>query len=145
MWRCQEKRFISGEEIYLWRRDLSLMLISYTIYKARFQIEFKSSFCLDLFRDAKPWSGLRQCQARAEKALHYHFALHYHCNASQCFLERGQCGQTASFGYSVVGSNSPPHLMRRDEARQSFVFSLASCKPRAFNEHLPTNICWIRL
>ncbi|MGP9766151.1 hypothetical protein ACT3UM_10505 [Halomonas sp. AOP13-D3-9] len=34
--------------------------------KARFQIEF-------LFRDAKQFLGLNDCQARKEKALHFHF------------------------------------------------------------------------
>jgi len=37
-----------------------------TYYKARFQIEF-------LFRDAKQFLGLNDCQARKEKALHFHF------------------------------------------------------------------------
>lgn len=35
-------------------------------YKARFQIEF-------LFRDAKQFTGLNDCQARSEPALHSHF------------------------------------------------------------------------
>ena len=35
-------------------------------YKARFQIEF-------LFRDAKQFTGLCDCQARSEEALHSHF------------------------------------------------------------------------
>ena len=34
--------------------------------QARFQIEF-------LFRDAKQFTGLCDCQARSEKALHHHF------------------------------------------------------------------------
>ena len=38
----------------------------YRYYKARFQIEF-------LFRDAKQFTGLCDCQARSEKALHSHF------------------------------------------------------------------------
>ena len=42
----------------------ALTLIRY--YKARFQIEF-------LFRDAKQFTGLCDCQARSEKALHSHF------------------------------------------------------------------------
>jgi hypothetical protein len=38
----------------------------YQYYKARFQIEF-------LFRDAKPLTGLSDCQARGKEALHFHF------------------------------------------------------------------------
>lgn len=41
-------------------------LLIYKYYKARFQIEF-------LFRDAKQFTGLMDCQARSEKALHSHF------------------------------------------------------------------------
>ena len=38
----------------------------YQFYKARFQIEF-------LFRDAKQFIGLNDCQARCRQALHFHF------------------------------------------------------------------------
>lgn len=38
----------------------------YRFYKARFQIEF-------LFRDAKQFTGLNDCQARSQKALNFHF------------------------------------------------------------------------
>jgi len=41
-------------------------LTLYRYYKARFQIEF-------LFRDAKQFTGLSDCQARSEPALHSHF------------------------------------------------------------------------
>ncbi|MEI6707170.1 MAG: transposase [Methylococcales bacterium] len=41
-------------------------LTLYRYYKARFQIEF-------LFRDAKQFTGLCDCQARSEPALHSHF------------------------------------------------------------------------
>jgi hypothetical protein len=41
-------------------------LLIYKYYKARFQIEF-------LFRDAKQFTGLMDCQARSEEALHSHF------------------------------------------------------------------------
>ena len=44
---------LEGEKIYLY-------------YKSRFQIEF-------LFRDAKQFTGLTQCQARSENKLHFHF------------------------------------------------------------------------
>ena len=42
----------------------ALSIVRY--YKARFQIEF-------LFRDAKQFTGLMDCQARSEEALHSHF------------------------------------------------------------------------
>lgn len=38
----------------------------YQMYKVRFQIEF-------VFRDAKQFTGLTQCQARSENKLHFHF------------------------------------------------------------------------
>jgi hypothetical protein len=92
---------MAGEEIYL-------------LYKARFQIEF-------LFRDAKQWTGLTQCQARDEKALHTHF------NAA---LSAVNLAKLQAFGCWQQQQAAP------GEARESFVFSLASCKQRAFNEHL---------
>ncbi len=47
--------------------DLQLAGFSiYFFYKARFQIEF-------LFRDAKQYTGLTNCQSRNENKLHYHF------------------------------------------------------------------------
>ena len=92
---------MAGEEIY-------------RLYKARFQIEF-------LFRDAKQWTGLTQCQARDEKALHYHF------NASLSALNVAKLQAFQSW--------QQQHAAPR-QARESFVFSLASCKQRAFNEHL---------
>ena len=36
------------------------------LYRARFQIEF-------LFRDAKQFTGLSECQSRDKQALHFHF------------------------------------------------------------------------
>ncbi len=47
--------------------DLNLEgLRIYQMYKVRFQIEF-------VFRDAKQFTGLSQCQARSENKLHFHF------------------------------------------------------------------------
>jgi hypothetical protein len=74
------------------------------LYRSRFQIEF-------LFRDAKQFTGLTNCQARDEKALAYHF------NASMTTLN-----------------------LSRVEAMKAFaemgpmVFSMASQKQCAFNE-----------
>jgi IS4 transposase len=75
-------------------------------YKARFQIEF-------IFRDAKQFAGFSDCQARDKEALHFHF------NAS-------------------VATVNMARIMARQEQRteEPFVFSMASIKQRAFNEHL---------
>jgi hypothetical protein len=89
--------------------DLSALML-YRYYKARFQIEF-------LFRDAKQFSGLSDCQARSQAKLNFHF------NASLSAVtfaklearhQNGNCGQT---------------------------FSMASLKRRAFNQHLVDRIC----
>ena len=57
----------TGQYAILFSTDLELegMLI-YRYYKSRFQIEF-------LFRDAKQFTGLTECQARDEKKLSFHF------------------------------------------------------------------------
>jgi hypothetical protein len=78
------------------------------LYGARFQIEF-------LFRDSKQFTGLTDCQARAETALNFHF------NAALATL----------------------NLARAEELRDSptpgaQVFSMASWKQRHFNERLLT-------
>jgi hypothetical protein len=53
----------------------------YSLYKARFQMEF-------LLRDAKQWTGLSQCQARDQQALHFHF------NASLSAVNLAKIAQT---------------------------------------------------
>lgn len=78
----------------------------YRLYKARFQIEF-------LFRDAKQFTGLLDCQARGQAALHFHF------NASMTAL----------------------NLLKLEdrqltEGNPRSVISIASWKIRKFNEHL---------
>ncbi|MDQ3754995.1 MAG: transposase [Acidobacteriota bacterium] len=75
-------------------------------YKARFQIEF-------IFRDAKQFAGFSDCQARDKEALHFHF------NAS----------------VTVV---NVARLMAQAEQSidEKLVFSMASIKQRAFNEHM---------
>jgi hypothetical protein len=78
----------------------------YRYYKARFQIEF-------LFRDAKQFAGFSDCQARDQEALHFHF------NAS------------------VTTVNLARIIARQEQrAEEQFVFSMASIKQQAFNEHL---------
>jgi DDE superfamily endonuclease len=76
------------------------------LYASRFQIEF-------LFRDSKQFTGLLDCQARAESALDFHF------NASLATL----------------------NLVRAEDlcmqrGQESQVFSMASWKQRQFNERL---------
>jgi hypothetical protein len=76
------------------------------LYASRFQIEF-------LFRDSKQFTGLLDCQARAESALDFHF------NASLATL----------------------NLVRAEDlgmqpSQASRVFSMASWKQRQFNERL---------
>jgi len=75
-------------------------------YKSRFQIEF-------IFRDAKQFAGFSDCQARDKEALHFHF------NASVTVVNVARL--TAQ---------------EEQKANEPFVFSMASIKQRAFNEHL---------
>ena len=78
------------------------LIVAY--YIARFQIEF-------LFRDAKQFTGLTQCQARNQHALDFHF--------------------NASFT-AVNFAKLETHLVRSTQPASSF--SLASYKCRAFNQ-----------
>ena len=78
----------------------------YRAYKARFQIEF-------IFRDAKQFTGLTDCQARDEQKLDFHF------NASLTAINLAKCEQ----------------FLQRDP-EQPFVFSMASYKRRKLNQHL---------
>lgn len=77
----------------------------YRYYKARFQIEF-------LFRDAKQFTGLTDCQARNQASLDFHF------NASLTALNLAKVDAYLSFGYD------------RDTP-----FSLATQKMVYFNQH----------
>ena len=87
--------------------DLTLdPLDIFNMYRARFQIEF-------IFRDAKQFTGLTDCQARKKEALNFHF------NASLSTL----------------------NLLKKQDREQaensdSKVCSIASWKARYFNEHL---------
>ncbi len=58
----------------------------YRYYKARFQIEF-------IFRDAKQFTGLSDCQARRQESLDFHF------NASLTALNLAKVDAYSSFGY----------------------------------------------
>jgi len=76
----------------------------YRMYKVRFQIEF-------VFRDAKQFTGLSQCQARSENKLHFHF------NASLSAVNIAKATQ---------------YLNQAKEQRKPF--SLADIKTENFNE-----------
>ena len=85
--------------------ELSAQTI-YDYYTLRFQIEF-------LFRDAKQFTGLQDCQARAKETLHFHFNM-----------------ALATVGVTKIEG------LKEQSTPQPQVFSLASWKQRAFNEHL---------
>jgi IS4 transposase len=78
----------------------------YRFYKLRFQIEF-------IFRDAKQFTGLSDCQARDVRKLDFHF------NASFTALNLAKL--------EVAQANA---------GQQPLVFSMASLKRRALNDHL---------
>ena len=79
-------------------------------YQARFQLEF-------LFRDAKQFTGLTDCQARDAQALDFHF------NAALATLNLVRVSEV-----QVAGAQPLP------------VFSVASWKQRKFNERLVETI-----
>ncbi len=79
-------------------------------YQARFQIEF-------LFRDAKQFTGLNDCQMRDATALDFH------CNASLATLNLVRVEE-----------------VKAAEGQPLKVFSLASWKQRNFNERLVETI-----
>jgi hypothetical protein len=76
------------------------------LYASRFQIEF-------LFRDSKQFTGLLDCQARAESALDFHF------NASLATL-------------NLVRAED----LGMQQGQEPHVFSMASWKQCQFNERL---------
>ena len=84
--------------------DLDALTI-YRYDKARFQIEF-------LFRDAKQFTGLTDCQARSQAKLNFHFNASLSAVTLAKLEARQQNGEVVS------------------------AFSMASLKRRAFNQHL---------
>jgi hypothetical protein len=90
----------------LFSTDVNLdALTLYRYYKARFQIEF-------LFRDAKQFTGLTDCQARSQAKLDFHFNASLSAVTLAKLAARQQHGEAAS------------------------AFSMTSLKRRAFNQHL---------
>lgn len=93
--------------VILFSTDLALTAYDiFCFYKARFQIEF-------IFRDAKQFTGLSDCQARSEYKLDFHF------NASLTAIN------LAKFD-----------ALQQHSSDQPFVFSMASYKRRALMEYL---------
>ncbi len=93
--------------LILFSTDLSLTALEiYEYYQARFQIEF-------IFRDAKQFTGLVDCQARDAAKLDFHF------NASLTALN--------------IAKLSARLNHQEDEP---FIFSMATYKRQAFNAHL---------
>jgi len=91
----------------LFSTDLTLDPVQiYQAYKARFQVEF-------IFRDAKQFTGLTDCQARDAQKLDFHF------NASLTALNLAK--------YEQYQQRNP---------HQPFVFSMASYKRRKLNHYL---------
>lgn len=84
----------------------------YGYYKARFQIEF-------LFRDAKQFTGLSDCQARSQAKLAFHFNM------------------------SLMAVTFAKLEARQDAYDQLTGFSMASLKRRYFNQHLVDRILTI--
>ena len=84
----------------------------YGYYKARFQIEF-------LFRDAKQFTGLSDCQARSQAKLAFHFNM------------------------SLMAVTFAKLEARQDAYDQLTAFSMASLKRRYFNQHLVDRILTI--
>jgi len=95
------------QPILLFSTDLNLSAEKILkFYKLRFQIEF-------LFRDAKQFTGLSDCQARDEMSLNFHF------NTS--FMVLNLAKREARLQHSGT---------------DSFVFSMNNVKRRALNNHL---------
>lgn len=100
----------TGRYALLFSTDVALSAQTiYRYYKARFQIEF-------LFRDAKQFTGLSDCQARSANKLHFHF------NAS----------------LSAVSFAKLEAHQHTDQPGAPF--SMASLKRRSFNQHLISRI-----
>jgi hypothetical protein len=96
----------------LFSTDLSLSAAEIVqFYRARFQIEF-------LFRDARQFMGLVDCQSRHSDAL----ATHVNASLTALNLAKATLRQE-----QTLPEQSPPDVLS---------FSIASLKRRAFNEHL---------
>ena len=92
--------------VLLFSTDVALSAQTiYRYYKVRFQIEF-------LFRDAKQFTGLSDCQARSANKLRFHFNV------------------------SLSAVSFAKLEARRLSDKRGVPFSMASLKRRCFNQHL---------
>jgi hypothetical protein len=82
----------------------------YLYYKARFQIEF-------IFRDAKQFTGLCDCQSRQAQSLDFHF------NASLAALNLAKLEQQQAVDFDVSST-------------QPVSFSMATYQRQSLNHHL---------
>jgi hypothetical protein len=104
------QHFSTGRYALLFSTDVTLSAQAiYRYYKARFQIEF-------LFRDAKQFTGLSDCQARSANKLRFHF------NAS-----------LSAVSFAKLEARQPTD-------HPGAPFSMASLKRRYFNQHLMDRI-----
>lgn len=101
----------SNRYVVLFSTDIALDAL--TLYRS-YKARFQIEF---LFRDSKQFTGLIDCQARSKAKLHFHF------NASL----------TAVSLAKLEGHQQDCH--------GDCVFSMASLKRRAFNQHLIERIC----
>jgi hypothetical protein len=88
----------NGSYAVLFSTDLNLDgQTIYLYYKSRYQIEF-------LFRDAKQFTGLTQCQARSENKMHFHFnvSLTAVSIAKAVYFLKERKAKTESFSMSDV-------------------------------------------
>jgi DDE superfamily endonuclease len=83
---------------------------TYLYYKMRFQIEF-------IFRDAKQFTGLCDCQSRQEQSLDFHF------NASLAALNLAKLEQQQAVDFDVSST-------------QPVSFSMATYQRQSLNHHL---------
>lgn len=105
MLRSQRAHKVSIALLYSTDTELdSMKIVAY--YKARFQIEF-------IFRDAKQYTGLMDCQSCSKEAIHTHI------NASFAALNALKLEDREAKGID-----------------EETVISIASWKRRKFNEHL---------
>ena len=97
----------------------------YRFYRARFQIEF-------LFREAKPFTGLNDCQARCSQALPFHF------NAAMTALnlikweDRQQASDTQRHAISIATwkiQKANVHLLERFSSWLGLDFSSIKSRP----------------
>ena len=94
--------------ILLFSTDLSLDAFKiFRYYKARFQIEF-------VFRDAKQYVGLGDCQSRNKESLHFHF----------------------NVSFAALNLVKIQDQLERAEDEKNDPFSMASYKARYHNESL---------